>query len=168
MLRGRYVPLSSFPLRREPLLFLLFFPEAKIPMALHRDIYWVGKQWAVTGSGIQACNQKQRGKFDIEAASLWEDGVLESVRALKWLNLDDFEDAVSVARKYYPEPPRKAPAALPMEVSVSRLEDSGPKDSVPIEPAKEPPKQVVRTLDMRIKGVHAKFIPVWRIRLRGR
>ena len=130
-------------------------------MALHRDVYWVGKQWAVTGGGIQACNQKQRGKFDIEAARLWEDGVLESVRALKWLNLDDFEQAVSVAREYYPEPPRKAPPAPPME-------DSGPKDSVPLELAKEPPKRVVRTFDMRVKGVHAKFIPVWRIRVRDR
>jgi hypothetical protein len=132
-------------------------------MALHREIYWVGRQWAVTGSGIQACDQKQKGKFDIEAARLWEDGVLEGVRALKWVNLDDFETAVSVARKYYPEPPRKAPPA-PVEVSVSRLEDSGPKGSVPIELAKEPPKPVVRTFDMRIGGVHAKFIPVWRIR----
>jgi hypothetical protein len=62
---------------REPLIF----SGNEIPMALHRDIYWVGKQWAVTGSGIQACNQKQKGKFDIEAARLWEDGVLESARA---------------------------------------------------------------------------------------
>ncbi len=29
-------------------------------MALHRDIFWVGRQWAVTGYGIQACNQKQK------------------------------------------------------------------------------------------------------------
>ncbi len=50
-------------------------------MALHRDIYWVGKQWAVTGYGIQACDQKQKGQFDIEASRLWEDGVLESLRA---------------------------------------------------------------------------------------
>jgi hypothetical protein len=34
-------------------------PEAKITMALHRDIYWVGRQWAVTGYGIQACDQKK-------------------------------------------------------------------------------------------------------------
>jgi hypothetical protein len=134
-------------------------------MALHRNIYWVGRQWAVTGSGIQACDQKQKGQFDIEASRMWEDGVLESIRALKWLNIEDFEKAVSVARKHYPEPPRKAP---PVEVSVSRLEDSGPKDSVPIELAKETPKPVVRTFDMRIGGLHAKFIPVWRIRVRGR
>jgi hypothetical protein len=60
-------------------------------MALHRDIYWVGRQWAVTGYGLQAVDQKQKGKFDIEAFRLWEDDVLESVRAERWLNLDDFE-----------------------------------------------------------------------------
>jgi hypothetical protein len=178
MLRGRYVPVSLFLLRREP---LIFFPETKIPMALHRDIYWVGRQWAVTGSGIQACNQKQKGEFDIEAARLWEDGVLESVRALKWLNLEDFEKAVSVARKYYPEPPRKAPPAP--GVTVSRLRDDGPEDivgkdvvaqdsvaqdSVPIELTKEPPKPTARQFDVRSENVRAKFVPVWRIRLRGR
>ena len=104
-------------------------------MALHRNIYWVGRQWAVTGSGIQACDQKQKGKFDIEAARLWEDGVLESVRGLKWLNGEDFEKAVSVARKYYPEPPRKAPPpgpppALP-EVIVSRSENNVAKNDFP-------------------------------------
>ena len=40
-------------------------------MALHRDIFWVGRQWAVTGYGIQACDQKQKGGFDIEALG-WE------------------------------------------------------------------------------------------------
>ena len=51
-------------------------------MALHRDIYWVGKQWAVTGYGLQAVDQKQKGKFDIEASRLWEDGVLEKLQFL--------------------------------------------------------------------------------------
>lgn len=133
-------------------------------MALHRDIYWVGRQWAVTGTGIQACDQKQKGKFDIEAARLWEDGVLESVRALKWLNIEDFEKAVSAARKYYPEPPRRAPPQPP-EASVSGREDNGPKDSVPVELAKEPLKPVVRKFDMRIERPHAKFTPVWRVRV---
>jgi hypothetical protein len=32
-------------------------------MALHRDIYWVGRQWAVTGAGIQAVDQKRRRGF---------------------------------------------------------------------------------------------------------
>ena len=78
-------------------------------MALHRDIYWVGKQWAVTGYGIQACDQRQKGQFDIEASRLWEDGVLESLRAEPWLNREDFDKALAAARKHYPEPPRKAP-----------------------------------------------------------
>ena len=147
-------------------------------MALHRNIYWVGRQWAVTGSGIQACDQKQKGKFDIEAARLWEDGMLESIRALKWLNADDFEKAIAVARKYYPEPPRKAPPPAPPEVIVSRLENDvakntvirngTPKSDVAVELTKAPPKPVVRTFDMRIEGSHAKFIPVWRIRVRSR
>ena len=144
-------------------------------MALHRDIYWVGKQWAVTGSGIQACDQKQKGKFDIEASRLWEDGTLESIRALKWLNSEDFEKAVSVARKHYPEPPRKAPPPPPPKppARVSRSKDSGPKDSapkngVPAASAKEPPKPPVRAFEMRFEGLKAKLLPVWRIRVRGK
>lgn len=151
-------------------------------MALHRNIYWVGRQWAVTGVGIQACDQKQKGKFDIEAARLWEDGVLESIRALNWLNSEDFEQAISVARKYYPEPPRKEPPAppppAPPEAIVSRLENSVPKNTaarngiprsdIASEQIKPPPKPVVRKFDMRIEGSRAKFIPVWRIRVGGR
>ena len=87
-------------------------------MALHRDIFWVGRQWAVTGYGIQACNQKQKGQFDIEGSRLWEDGVQERLRAEAWLNIEDFEKALEVARKYYPEPPRK-PA--PVEPKMSRF-----------------------------------------------
>ncbi len=119
-------------------------------MALHRDIYWVGRQWAVTGYGVQACDQKQKGQFDIEASRLWEDGVLESVRALKWLNAEDFDKAISVARKYYPEPPRKAP--LP-ETPVSLPND--------IVSPPDPPKPVVRKFEIR-----AKFLRVWRVRTR--
>lgn len=147
-------------------------------MALHRDIYWVGRQWAVTGYGIQACDQKQKGQFDIEASRLWEDGVQESVRALKWFNGEDFDKAVSVARKYYPEPPRKA---RPPENPVSQTTDNVPppkpprkaappdkpvsqtKDNVP---SPEPPKPVVRTYEMRSNDVRAKFLRVWRIRAR--
>lgn len=124
-------------------------------MALHRDIYWVGRQWAVTGYGIQACDQKQKGQFDIEAARLWEDGVLEGVRALKWLNLEDFENAIAVARKHYPEPPRTAP---PREEPLPRANDSVP--------AVAPPAPVVRNFAMRIERARAKLTPVWRIRVR--
>lgn len=119
-------------------------------MALHRDIYWVGRQWAVTGYGIQACDQKQKGQFDIEASRLWDDGALESVRAQNWLNSEDFDKAISVARKHYPEPPRKAP--LP-EKPVSLPND--------IVSPPDPPKPVVRKFEIR-----ARFLRVWRIRTR--
>ncbi len=125
-------------------------------MALHRDIFWVGRQWAVTGYGIQACDQKQKGQFDIEGPRLWEEGVQESVRALKWLNSEDFDKAVAVARKYYPEPPRKAP--LP-EALVS------PENDVIVSPP-EPARQVVRKFEMGSNGLGAKFLRVWRIRTR--
>src|ERR1700738_378944 len=65
-------------------------------MALHRDIFWVGRQWAVTGYGLQAVDQKLKGNFDIEAARLWEEGLLESMRAEPWLNVEDFGKALSV------------------------------------------------------------------------
>ena len=121
-------------------------------MALHRDIFWVGRQWAVTGYGIQACNQKQKGQFDIEGSRLWEDGVLDSVRALKWLNAEDFEKALSVARRYYPQPPRSTP---PAEHSAS----PPPKENSSLAAG-----QAAETFQMRIAAAHAKLLPGWRIR----
>jgi hypothetical protein len=152
-------------------------------MALHRNIYWVGKQWAVTGYGIQACDQKQKGKFDIEAARLWEDGVLERMRAERWLNIGDFDQAIAVARTHYPEPPRKTE---PPEESVSGSIEAVPKDAglkeiglkatglkeaslngaskkqVPV----EEPKPAAPTFEMRFEGWPAKFVPQWRIRIK--
>ena len=124
-------------------------------MPLHRDIYWVGRQWAVTGYGIQACDQKQKSQFDIEGSRMWEDGVLDSVRALKWLNGEDFEKAVSVARQYYPELPRSNP---PAEHSAS---------PPPAEASSLLPERAAETFQMRSAAVPAKLLPVWRIRPRG-
>jgi hypothetical protein len=121
-------------------------------MPLHRDIYWVGRQWAVTGYGIQACDQKQKGQFDIDGSRLWEDGVLDSVRALKWLNAEDFEKAVSVARRYYPEPPRSSPPA-------ERPASSPPKENSSLGAGQAP-----ETFQMRAAAVHAKLLPIWRVR----
>jgi len=142
-------------------------------MALHRDIYWVGKQWAVTGYGIQACNQKQRGKFDIEGSRLWEDGVLESRRAEKWINSEDFDNALDVARKYYPEPPRKAAppkqarqrAAAVKEVRAQAIPAKEPAIPAKV-PAIETPKPAAQAfVTMRIEGWPAKFVRPWRIRI---
>ena len=84
-------------------------------MALHRDIFWIGRQWAVTGLGMQAINQKLGGQFDVEIARLWDDGWLDVLRAQQWLNAEDFAKGLAVARTRFPEPPRKVPPPLPIE-----------------------------------------------------
>ena len=131
-------------------------------MALHRDIFWVGRQWAVTGYGIQACNQKQKGQFDIEGSRLWEDGIQESLRAEAWLNVEDFEKAVEVARKYYPEPARP-PAAVEPEIPDLKKADS--KAAPDQESRVEPPKHIAaQEFELHIDSWPAKFVREWRIR----
>jgi hypothetical protein len=143
-------------------------------MALHRDIYWVGRQWAVTGYGLQAVDQRLKGHFDIEISRLWDDGLLESMQSERWLNTEDFSKGLSLARARYPEPPRKA--APPQSiVSPSKHED-------PIEPPKlvatppkpmigppksvvTPPKALAQKFEMRIDSWPAKFIRPWRVGL---
>jgi hypothetical protein len=127
-------------------------------MALHRDIFWVGRQWAVTGYGIQACNQKQKGQFDIEGSRLWEDGVQESLRAEAWLNIEDFEKAIEVARKYYPEPPRKA---APAEPEIPDLKKAAPDQESRVD---TPMDIATLKFELRIDSWPAKFVRAWRIR----
>jgi len=129
-------------------------------MALHRDIFWVGRQWTVTGFGVQAVDQKQKGKFDIEASRVWEDGLLESLRAESWLNRDDFEKALAVARKRFPEPPRKAASPALEEIA------PGLKETNPLENPKQLPAAMTQGFDMRIEGCPARFVRQWRVRIR--
>jgi hypothetical protein len=126
-------------------------------MALHRDIYWVGRQWTVTGYGIQACDQKQKGQFDIEASRIWEEDVLDRLRALKWLHAEDFEKAVTVARKHYPEPSRSNPPA----------EDAVPAAGGDVSTG-EHGKPASENCWMRIGSVpaRARLVRVWRVRTR--
>jgi hypothetical protein len=137
-------------------------------MPLHRDIYWVGRQWAVTGYGMQVIDQKLNGIFDIEVSGLWEDSLAERMHALKWLNVADFDKGLAAARRHYPQPDRQA---APPEESVSRAEEesgsrlneesvSRLKDGA----AAEQPKPAAETFDMRSEGLPAKFVSPWRIR----
>lgn len=87
-------------------------------MALHRDIHWIGRQWAVTGYGMQAIDQRLGGRFDIEIERLWEQGLPEILSEQKWFNADDFSKGLAIARKRFPGTPRApepapAPAAEP-------------------------------------------------------
>jgi hypothetical protein len=72
-------------------------------MALHRDIFWVGRQWAVTGFGIQAVDQRLRGVLDIESARLWDDDFVQSRRGKPGINVEDFDKALTMARTRHPQ-----------------------------------------------------------------
>jgi len=122
-------------------------------MALHRDIYWLGRQWAVTGYGLQAIDQRLKGIFDVEAAKLWNPGVLDALRAHDWVNSVDLDNAIAATRKRYPEPLRKA--VTPVVEAPPRLSDLV---------APERAKLAAAVLELRAQGELAKFAPQWRIK----
>lgn len=161
-------------------------------MALHRDIYWVGRQWAVTGFGVQAVDQRLKGAFDIETTKIWEDDLPQRMRALAWLNAEDFEKALELARARFPAPPRKkglplvesvleliqpaatepppkpAPPPIATNVKDADLAAGEPPAPAPLPVATdvplELPPQKSKPLAMRIEHASAKFLPRWRIR----
>jgi hypothetical protein len=76
-------------------------------MTLHRDIYWLGRQWAVTGHGIQAVDKKLNMRFDVEASRIGEDGLDQPMRTLQWFDAEDFAEALRVARRLSQEAPAR-------------------------------------------------------------
>ena len=76
-------------------------------MTLHRDIYWLGRQWAVTGHGIQAVNKKLNMRFDVAASRIWEEAADQPMRELDWFDAEDFAEALRVARRLSQETPAK-------------------------------------------------------------
>jgi hypothetical protein len=159
-------------------------------MALHRDIFWIGRQWAVTGLGMQAINQKLGGQFDVEIARLWDDGWLDVLRAQPWLNAEDFAKGLAVARARHPEPPNGAPPPLPVEALLRAAapeprpipEPIAPKVVEPAKPAASPDAEpevvpvVVQAiapakpapsfLQMNIAEHSGRLLRVWRVRRR--
>jgi len=119
-------------------------------MALHRDIHWIGRQWAVTGFGMQVIDQKHGGAFDVEIARLGDDGLLEGLRGQKWFNADDFAKGLAIARKRYPGPPQKS----------ATIETPDIPQANPVEP-QEPPL----FLQMRTSA-RARFLRPWHIRFK--
>ena len=161
-------------------------------MPLHRDIHWIGRQWAVTGHGMQLIDQKLKGFFDIEATRLWDEALIETMRAKEWLNVADFDKGLEVAQKRYKDQPRAV--SQPPQEMISPAQPVAPvapsaaaPPSVPIEPLPEvatpvqiatpaePPPQKPETIepakpapgkfDMRFLGA-AKFIRPWRVQVR--
>ena len=83
-------------------------------MPLHRDIHWLGRQWAVTGHGLQLINQKQMGYYDIEVVRLWEAGLIQSMQGKAWINREDFDKALEIARaRFAHAAPTDAPPIMP-------------------------------------------------------
>lgn len=119
-------------------------------MPLHRDIFWVGRQWAVTGAGIQAIDQRLRGVLDIAIARLWDDDLVQSRRAKPGVNAADFDKALTVARERFP----KAPVSGPVVAQRGTL---GVIETPVVSP-------VVPAMSLRAEGRLARFLPQWRIR----
>lgn len=68
-------------------------------MSLHRDIYWLGRQWAVTGYGIQAVDQRRFGQHDVEANRIDDQDAIAALEALSWLDVEDFREALRQAKR---------------------------------------------------------------------
>ena len=158
-------------------------------MALHRDIFWIGRQWAVTGHGMQLIDQRLQGAFDIEAARLWDDDLIESLRAKAWLKAEDFDKGLAVARtrqwqpqatsEVVPPIPAIEPIAPPLPAAkreTPELEAPKPERPAPAQPSHaaapltpenpppvptEPSKQSPQ-LSMTIDG-QARFARPWRV-----
>ena len=148
-------------------------------MALHRDILWIGRQWAVTGHGMQLIDQRLMGAFDIEVARLWDDDLIERMHAKEWLNAADFDKGLAVARTRHPLPQAgSTPADAPPVPAIappppSKLErpatvelpqpPPAPPEAVSPQPLPiEPPKQESPDLQMKIDG-GARFARPWRV-----
>jgi hypothetical protein len=108
-------------------------------MALHRDIFWIGRQWAVTGHGMQLIDQRLMGACDIEVARLWDDDLIAQMRTKEWLNAADFDKGLAVARTRHKQPDASPP-------------------SLPVESA----QQASPDLQMKING-GARFARPWRV-----
>ena len=94
--------------------------------------------------------------------ALSERGVLERLRAETWLNIEDFEKAVEVARKYYPEPPRQAAKPEPRVPQLKPADLTAmPKTDGPA----APPIAAAEKFEWRIESWPAKFVRTWRIRV---
>ncbi|MGM4916919.1 hypothetical protein [Tardiphaga sp. 813_E8_N1_3] len=76
-----------------------------VDVVLHRDVFWLGKQWAVTGYGIQAVSQKYNMKFDIEVSQIWNEDLDALMRDEPWFDAQDFAQAVDRARQRAMEAP---------------------------------------------------------------
>jgi hypothetical protein len=145
-------------------------------MALHRDIHWVGRQWAVTGFGVQAIDQRLNGAFDIEASAVWDESLLERIRAQSWVYLVDLEKALVLARQRFPQGPKKSlslvETVLELIQQPTAASSAQPAASAAAQARLQPGEtgeqadvpRSVPVLQRRTEGALARFVPQWRVR----
>jgi hypothetical protein len=75
-------------------------------MTLNRNIFWLGRQWAVTAFGVQTVDRKMHMRFDIEGSRIFEENLVEPLQQFAWFDADDFAEALKVARLRSQETPR--------------------------------------------------------------
>ena len=145
-------------------------------MALHRDILWIGRQWAVTGHGMQLIDQRLEGAFDIEVARLWDDDLIASLRAKAWLKAEDFDKGLAVARERHPWQAVSTPSVVPPPAAIEpAAPPPTPEQPAPVAPSPPPippdvaspqplsvQPQPLPDLQMKIDG-GARFARQWRV-----
>ena len=71
--------------------------------ALAEPVYWKGRQWAVTSHGIEA----RDGRYHIARNRAWEEtsghGWIEHMEEKEWVDLQDFTEALRIARARWPK-----------------------------------------------------------------
>ena len=102
---------------------------------------------------MQLIDQRLEGVFDIEAARLWDDDLIASLRTKAWLKAEDFDKGLAVARtrqwqsdatsEVVPPIPAIEPIAPPLpavEPETPKLETPKPELPAPAQPshAEEP------------------------------
>ncbi|MBR0758172.1 hypothetical protein JQ604_38830 [Bradyrhizobium jicamae] len=157
-------------------------------MPLHRDIHWLGRQWAVTGYGLQLISQKPNGAFDIEIAHLWHEPLLATVQAQAWLDKADFDKALELARTRFADAQTTSDAAtnsdpvLPLIKSILAEPPQKPRPRAEPKPARavngsvakaaepvapQPAPRKLAIVEFRLKGAgSARFVRPWRVMLK--
>lgn len=127
-------------------------------MPLHRDIHWLGRQWAVTGHGIQLINQKQMGYYDVEIARLWGPRTIATMQSKAWINREDFDRALAIARaRFADQAPRNLPPSAAVAAPVMPADFVQPAlKRAPIEPSVVP---AIEELLARLKSNSARPAP---------
>jgi hypothetical protein len=163
-----------------PAIFLLLALQSRFSesgsMALHRDIYWVGKQWAVTGFGVQAIDQRLTGAFDIEVSRLFDDELPARLRGFDWVNGEDLDRALGLARARFAEPAKEPASLVDSVLELIQQPAPAPKPQPAPPPAEtglrlggapvqaELPRPAPLPLQLHMQGKLARFLPQWRIR----